>query len=316
MGVALAGCSGAEDMKPASPSSAPGVGKSSAKVETWSSGKKLSGVVEVPLGTTVEIAPGANIGCSQDAKVVVRGILRVKAASAPAKISCNTWAGIEVVDAGVMIADGLELENADVGIATSGQGSEATLEHGVIKGSITPFTVGVASKLSLVSTKVTAKGQSEVLGDLFASRLAYDKGAGEGIIMGHPNATLVMQDSVLTGSGNGEFIDSAKGALVKVSYTTIAGSHCAFHFDSIKRFEIDHVTTETSVFSSMFYGSDEGGTVSYSNLVGTSVDIDIQNANGRIVLDHVYTLGRDQVKGTAPVITNRRTAAVPDAKPR
>jgi hypothetical protein len=302
-------------MKPTAPTSGGGA-RSGAQVETWSTGKKLSGIVEVPLGTTVEIASGASIGCAQDAKVVVRGILRVKAGSNPAKISCNTWAGIQVADAGVLAADGLELENADVAISTVGDGSEATIEHGSIKGSITPFSVGVATKLSLISTKVTAKGQSEVLGDLYASRLTYDKGAGEGIIMGHPNATVVVEDSVLTGTGNGELIDSAKGALVKVSYSTLTGSHCAFHFDSIKRFEIDHVTTDASLFSVMFYGSEQGGKVSYSNLVGTSVDVDIQNANGKIELDHVYTLGREQVKGTAPVITNRRTAAVPDAKPR
>ncbi len=108
----------------------------------------------------------------------------------------------------------------------------------------------------------------------------------------------------------------AKGKLVKVSYTTIGGAHCAFHFDSLTRFEIDHVTTDTSVFSAMLYGSEQGGKISYSNLVGQSVDVDIQGANGKIELDHVYTMGREQVKGTAPVVTNRATSAVPDAKPR
>ena len=108
-----------------------------------------------------------------------------------------------------------------------------------------------------------------------------------------------------------------QGKLVHVEYTTIAGSHCGFHFDSVDKFEIDHVTDDTNSYGTMLYGSGAGpNTISYSNFTNGTKDLDAQGTNGPIKVDHVHTGGKDSFQGVVPTITNKEASPVPNAKPR
>ena len=119
------------------------------------------------------------------------------------------------------------------------------------------------------------------------------------------------------GSGGGDYVVSQQGKLVHVEYTTIAGAHCGFHFDSVDKFEIDHVTDDTNSYGTMLYGSGAGpNTISYSNFTNGTKDLDAQGTNGPIKVDHVHTSGKDSFSGVVPTITNKEANPVPNAKPR
>lgn len=286
--------------------------------ETWFDGKVIKGEVTIPDFVTITIAEGAKITCENGAKITIKGGLRASAKAKHAKITCKTWGGLVVGTGGTLAVEGLDLENPDVGVTTQAGLADAKWDYGVMTGASTPFLVGASSVLSTTGSKVTALGQSEIQGDFYAYRLDYNKGGTAGFILGNDAATFTMEDSTLHGSGTlGEFIDSSAGKYVKVSYTTISDAHCAFHFDNIDQFAIDHVTaTKGLVFGAMLYGSKTGGKVSFSNFGGVEAAIDVQGTNGSLAFDNVYSSGKENYKTSQPTITNKRSAENADAKPR
>jgi len=164
-----------------------------------------------------------------------------------------------------------------------------------------------------------ALGQSVVKGALTASFLDYDKGSSEGMVTQDPTASIFMEDSTLHGSGGGDYIVSDSGKLIHVAYTNISGSHCAFHFNAVDKFEIDHVTANTNQWGAMLYGSGAGpSTISYSNFSDVAWNLDLQGTNGPLTIDHTYLggTGKTAYKGSAPTVTNAQTAAVAGAGPR
>ena len=286
--------------------------------DTWFDGKQIKGEVTIPDFVTITIAEGATVKCENGAKIIVQGNLRSSAKNKHAKISCKTWQGIVVAQGGALISEGLDLENPDIGITTQAGLVDAKWDYGVMTGAQTPFLVGPGSVFNTTGSKITALGQSEVQGDFIASRMEYNKGGSSGISIGDPNGTITIEDSVLKGPGNlGEFIDSSAGKQVKVSYTTIESAHCAFHFDNVDTFLIDHVTaTKGLVFGAMLYGSKTGGKIQYSNLGGAEAAVDVQGTNGALTFDHVYMAGKEMFKTSQPTITNRESGEVAGAKPR
>lgn len=285
--------------------------------ETWADGKQLTKSVEITSGSTVEIAPGAKITCAAGVTITVKGTLSVKPGAAHAKITCASWNGIVVASGGTLDADGLDLENAGTAITTQTGNLAAKLTNGVITNpNGIPFAMQPGSKLAI--TKSTAiGGQSAIAGTFTASYLTYDKGTNEGLVLSDPAGTMTIADSTLKGSGGGDYVVSSQGKLVHVEYTTIAGSHCGFHFDSVDKFEIDHVTDDTNSYGTMLYGSGAGpNTISYSNFTNGTKDLDAQGTNGPIKVDHVHTGGKDSFQGVVPTITNKEASPVPNAKPR
>lgn len=289
--------------------------------QTWSN-KTLTGNVVIAAGATVDISPGATITCAKGSTITVNGSLTVSAKSNRAKISCSSWVGLIIANGGSLAAEGLEIENADTAIRTATGNRAATFSYGSVRGTESPFVLEVRSKLSLDHSTFVATGVSEVLGDLQASYIDYTKGAGEGIITGDDNATMTIADSIFQGSGGtGDFLVSQKGKLVKVSYTTVKGAHCAFHFDDVGSFEIDHSTSDENAWAAMLYGSREPSTISASNFVGLSMNIDVQNANGDINIAGTHFESSNTTKNkfagsTMPRVTNNATAKVSGAAPR
>src|SRR5262249_30273672 len=64
--------------------------------EVWKNGLKLTGVVRIFEGATVEIEPGARITCVNPALIVVGGTLRVASTGKHATIACSHWGGLKV----------------------------------------------------------------------------------------------------------------------------------------------------------------------------------------------------------------------------
>lgn len=286
------------------------------KDETWGNGTKLPAIVTIEAGVIVTIAPGAKLSCVKDGTIVVLGILTTASSSSHASISCDAWQGISVGDGGKIKLDGLDVSNASNGLAM-GPNSSGNFDNGTINNSQTPFLMGTRSKLSVSHTKVTnTTGQSQIKGALTASYLAYDKAGNEGIILGDPTGSLDISDSLLTGSGGGDFVVAEAGGNVSVSYTKITGAHCGLHFDKVDTFKLDHVTSD-DVYGAMLYGSGNGpNTISYSNITGISDSIDLQGTNGAIVIDHSYIGSNASYKGTSPMITAAASATVAGAEPR
>ncbi len=316
--VVLASCSSSSTKAtgPGGSSGGGGVESDITKDSTWANGTTLPASVTIEAGVTVTIAPGAKISCVKDGTIIVLGILTTASSASHASISCDAWQGIAVGDGGKIKLDGLDISNASNGLEMQ-PNSSGNFDNGSIDGSQTPFLMGTTSKLSVSHSKVTKPtGQSQIKGALTASYLAYDKAGNEGIILGDPTGSLDISDSLLTGSGGGDFVVAEAGGKVSVAYTKITGAHCGFHFDKVDSFKIDHVTSD-DIYGAMFYGSGSGpNTISYSNLTGVSNSIDLQGTNGAIVIDHSFIGTNASYKGTSPMINAPASATVAGAEPR
>jgi len=286
------------------------------KDATWPDGTVLPASVTIEAGVTVTIAPGAKLTCAKDGQILVLGTLTTASSANHASIKCDAWTGIAVGDGGKIKLDGLDISNASNGMTVQTNGS-GNYDNGTIDGSQTPFLMGPGSKLAVSHANVTnPTGQSQIQGAFTASYLSYDKAGNEGIILGHAMGSLDISDSLLTGSGGGDFVVSEAGGKVNVSYTKITGAHCGFHFDKVDSFKIDHVTSD-DVYGAMLYGSGAGpNTISYSNITGVSNSIDMQGTNGAIIIDHSYVGSNASYKGTSPMIMSAASSAVSGAEPR
>ncbi len=157
------------------------------------------------------------------------------------------------------------------------------------------------------------------MGELHASYLDYQKAAsGGGLVTMSSSAVLDATDSTFGGAPdqNSDYISSYAAALVHVAYSTIVNAHCAFHFDDVTQFEIDHVTAGSSsplvlsigsvVYGAMLYGSGAGpNTISNSNFMDTEMGLDLQGGNGPITITNTYTSGGPE-RGDADVDVGRR----------
>ena len=284
---------------------------------TWSGTKTLASSIVIAAGATVTVAPGAVITLPANALITVQGTLQSTITGVHAKLTSSAWSGILVASGGKLALSGTDIVGAGTGIES--MSPNATFANGAITGSAQPLLVDVGGTLSLTHAQVVAAGQSVVKGALIASFLDYDKGGNEGIVTQDASASVSIEDSTLHGAGGGDYIVADAGKLIHVAYTKISGAHCGFHFNAVDKYEIDHVTDNTNTWGAMLYGSGLGpNTISYSNFVNTSWNLDLQGTNGPLTIDHSYIGGTAQTayKGAAPTITNVQTAAVPNAGPR
>jgi hypothetical protein len=307
-----------DDLPPeAKPTPAPTPG-AEVGTETWADGKQLAASVTIKAGATVDIAPGATVTAASGISITVKGTLTVKASANHAKLGGANWKGIVVASGGTLNVDGLDISGAEAGMWTQAGNLEATMLNSSIDGAATPFKMEPGSKLTFTKSKVTkSTGQSAIAGTFVASYMDYDKVANEGLELNDPVGSMTISDSTLRGVGGGDYVVSRAGALVKVEYTTITGSHCGLHFNAVDKFIIDHVSDDTNSYGAMLYGSGAGpNQILSSNIRSTQTDLDFQGTNGVTTIDKsFFTVAKSNLAANAKV-TNAATAPIADAKPR
>ncbi|MEO6417900.1 MAG: hypothetical protein ABIP39_00735 [Polyangiaceae bacterium] len=298
--------------------------------ETWADGKHLDASVSIAAGATVIIAPDATITAASGISITVKGTLKAASAQGHAKITGDGWDGIIVASGGTLALDGVDLTNALTALNTQASDAAASYDNGTISGSKTPFLVDAGSTLTTAHASVTGtKGETHISGAFTASHLDYDSNGREGLVTLADTAALTVDDSILHGSGPiGDMVVARAGAAsIHVGFTEIKNVHCAFHFDAISTFDVDHVNAHDNVYAFMMYGSGNAGsrTVKSSNLTNdSSMGVDESGTNGMITISDGYwamngTGAADNLHKTdsAIVVTNMSTTTpVANAGPR
>src|SRR5207244_5733631 len=98
------------------------------------------------------------------------------------------------------------------------------------------------------------KGQSSVGGSFTATFLSYDSGGNEGFSLNDPTAAFSATDSKFFGTGpnSGDMINGS-GASIHFAYSEITQVHCAFHFNNVTQFDIDHANIHGNSYGFMLY---------------------------------------------------------------
>jgi hypothetical protein len=302
-------------------------------------GAQLAASLEIPAGTTVTIPPGAKITAAAGVTITVRGVLAVASATRPAIISTagptpdatSAWGGIVVESGGRLDAEGLNLGGASTALWVKAGSAGARFDSGTITDAHVPFQVDKGARLDTSHASVVNAGAaSGINGELHASYLDYATSAlSGGFITSDATAIFDVTDSTLHGMtiGGGDYITSYAAALVHVAYSTVNDAHCAFHFNDVALFEIDHVTAGAKpssavryvAYGAMLYGSGAGpNVISNSNFTGGERDLDQQGPNGPLTITNTFTSGLDSIDTTASTWAAADHAAQPisDAHPR
>jgi hypothetical protein len=272
--------------------------------------------------------------------ITVRGVLTVASTKAHARIGTaapptddtQRWGGLVVESGGQLDAQGLDLSGAATALSIRAGSQSARYDAGTISDSFVPFQIDSGARLDTARAAVTSPGAaSGVNGELHASYLDYEASSfSGGVIMGAPAAVFDAADSTFHASGPSasDFIVSRAAELVHVAYSTVTGAHCAFHFDDVERFELDHVTAGAAsptspgglvVWGAMLYGSGAGpDSISNSSFLGSDDNLDQQGANGPLTITNTYTTGHDNIDVTTTtwLAADVAKAPIPDAKPR
>jgi hypothetical protein len=329
--AALAGCGGAgtTPTTPATMVMNEGV--------TWTDAA-LTGPVEIAAGVVVTIAPGAHVTVAGMVPITVRGTLKVASgAGAHARITPATakgqWTGIVVENGGTLAADGLDLDGAETALDVRAGAAGARYDHGTITNALFAFNVARAGRLDTAHAMVvTPQSTSSINGEFHASYLDYDKAAFVGgFMLSDALAVFDLTDSTLHGAPNAQgadYITTLGASLLHVAYTTINDSHCAFHFDGLDKFELDHVTTgaapptgpaDKNAWGAMLYGSGNGpNVIKDSNFLNSAQNLDQQGDNGPLTLTNTYTTGKNVNAAGDWTLSSTESAAaiIPDAMPR
>jgi hypothetical protein len=322
----VAGCSGAG-----------GAGAPPVNAGPLGDGVQLAAALEIPAGMTVTIPPGARIAAAPGVTITVSGVLSIAAATNHARIGTSgtptdatqDWGGIVVATGGQLDADGLDLSNAATALELQGGSLPSRYDDGTISDAQLAFKIDTGGRLDTAHAGVTNAGMaSAISGEFHASYLDYEtSGLSGGLITSDPSAVFDVTDSTFHGTmvGGGDYITSYASALVHVAYSTINDAHCAFHFDDVTQFQIDHVTAGMKagmpgvwvVYGAMLYGSEAGpNTISNSNFMGEYA-LDQANTNGPLTITNTYTMGQNAVGATWTwAAADMATAPIPDAHPR
>ena len=324
----VAGCSGGAMSMPNTPAG------------PLDDGTELAAPLEIPAGTTVTIPPGAKIVAAPGVTITVRGVLSIASAGkharigtvAPPKDMSHDWGGIVVESGGHLDADGLDLADAKQALWLKAGSLASRYDDGTITDAQVPFQIDTGARLDTAHAAVSnAASASGISGELHASYLDYDTtGLGGGLITNGPSAVFDATDSTFHADsvGGGDFITTYGAALVHLAYSTVNDAHCAFHFNDVTQFELDHVSAGLRadakpgpwvVYGAMLYGSGAGpNVISNSNFTGGERDLDQQGPNGPLTITNTFTSGLDSIDTTASTWAAADHAAQPisDAHPR
>jgi len=273
--------------------------------EVWKDGLKLTGVIRIFEGATVEIEPGAKITCSES----------------------------QVAQNGRLDIDGLDIENAEVGYETTKGAGTVNITNASILATVRPFLVGAGSTMNLTRVKATTPTQlgefevsvSEVFGKLIAKFLDYEANTNEGIMV-QKGGEAEIEDSVLKAKNGLDLVSMYGGTSLKLSYSTLRGAHCGPHLGVSKdeekrppgRLEIDHVTSEDNIYGITIYAASVEGPhiIKDSNFAGTAAWLDLQGDHGPITFENVFTTGEETILRTDPPTITRAPARIEGAGPR
>jgi hypothetical protein len=264
--------------------------------ETWQTGKMLTGTVTIAPSVTITIAPGAVVTLDATAKIVVQGTLKASSQATHAKLTGASWGGVEVASGGTLSLVGVDVENATTALAVDAGNASAEYDSGTITASSTPFSVAANGKLTTAHAHVAgSKGTSSVAGSLTATFLSYDSGGNEGISLGGATAVFSATDSKFFGTGptSGDMINGT-AASVTLAYSEITQVHCAFHFNDVTQFNVDHANLHGNSYGFMLYGSGSTGTrtISASNIYANAAygadEGSASTVNGAITIENGY----------------------------
>ena len=308
--------------------------------EQLGDGAQVTASLEIPVGSTVTIPPGAQITAAPGVVITVRGVLSIASPDVHARIATATpnpdqahsWGGIVVESGGRLDADGLDLAGAATALTVNAGSLGARYDDGTITGAQVPFQIAAGTRLDTNHAAVVSAGDaSRIAGELHASYLDYDTSASVvgGLIANDPTAIFDATDSTFHGTAGGgnDYIVSDASSLVHVAYSTITDAHCAFHFNAVTRFEIDHVTAGASsptgpgsgvIYGAMLYGSGAGpNVISNSNFMGAQVAFDQEGTNGPLTISNTFAQGRISILPTSTWLpADVAPAPISDAKPR
>jgi len=281
--------------------------------------RAVSGVVTVPAGQTMTIRPGSHLRFPSGESLLVKGTLVV---AGPVTLAGPGWSGIVVARGGRLDLAQASIDGATDPITVDGAG-HASLTHVTITGESSPFTVAQTGSLSLDTVTVArARAQSSIDGDLHATGLNYDKGAGEGFTALTGTARITIEKSVLHGDGpsTGDMLSMRSGDSLTVTATEITGAHCAFHLIGLNSLALDHANIHGNSYGFMMYQTSAAGTrvIKASDIVDNR-DFGIDegsknNTNGPITVENSYIArnGTDLALYTnAITVTNPATSPIP-----
>jgi hypothetical protein len=303
-------------------------------------GTEVMTPLEIPAGSTMTIPAGAKIVAAPGVVITVRGVLSIASAAAHARIAttaphpdqAHAWGGIVVESGGRLEADGLDLAGATTALTVNAGSLGARYDDGTITDASVPFQIAAGARLDTKHAAVVNAGAaSGIAGELHASYLDYDTSADVvgGLVTTDPKAIFDATDSTFHGTANAgnDYIISYASSLVHVAYSTVTNAHCAFHFNDVARFEIDHVTAGASspadpgggvVYGAMLYGSGAGpNVISNSSFMGSVFDLDQQNGNGPLTISNTFAKGQVSILPTATWLpADVAKTPIGDAKPR
>lgn len=271
---------------------APSASASEIKSVQWNSQTKITGVVTIPLGTVVNVAPATKITVGAGAKIVVLGQLL---APKGLTLSGGNWKGLVV-------------------------SGSALLTNFVEKGATQPFYVVAGGLLDINGGNISGiKGISLVDGTFTAKNLHYVKGSGDGITSSKSSGSISVDGGTFSGPGRGlgDFFSLSAGELLKVTNSSITKVHCAFHITGLKNMQLDGVNIENNAYGFMMYGSADAGTRIITNTTITNNDFGFDEGssytkNGAITISNSYIKNNTKDFG---LYTKKVTVTSPASSP-
>ncbi len=271
---------------------APSASASEIKSVQWNSQTKITGVVTIPLGTVVNVAPATKITVGAGAKIVVLGQLL---APKGLTLSGGNWKGLVV-------------------------SGSASLTNFVEKGATQPFYVVAGGLLDINGGNISGiKGVSLVDGTFTAKNLHYVKGKGDGITSSKSSGSISVDGGTFSGPsrGLGDFFSLSAGELLKVTNSSITKVHCAFHITGLKNMQLDGVNIENNAYGFMMYGSADAGTRIITNTTITNNDFGFDEGssftkNGAITISNSYIKNNTKDFG---LYTKKVTVTSPASSP-
>ena len=235
----------------------------------------------------------------------------------------QAWGGIVVASGGRLDADGLDLAGATTALVdrraaawaratTTARSRDAQVavpdrrgrapRHGPRRRRRTRASRAASTASSTPRTSTTRRRRSRAA----SSRTTRAR-----------SSTPRTRPSTAMSSGGGDYITSYASSLVHVAYSTITDAHCAFHFDDVARFEIDHVTAGAatphgarrarSSTARCSTARARGRTSSATRTSWAARTTSTQeNPNGPLTITNTYTTGLDTIDADVDVAARRR----------
>jgi hypothetical protein len=267
---------------------------------------------------TVTIANAAQITVASGVSITVAGTLIATTGSTHAKISGTGWTGILVAAGGTLTADSLDLSGASMDVTGT-----ATYSNGTISAASAPIHVEAGGSLTMNTVTVTGTlAPSSIDGNFTASHLDYDRNGGEGLTIANAASVVKIDNSTFHGADvdTGDFIVTNACASLTMTYTTITGCHCAYHFNGITSFDLENMNLTGDSYGFMMYGSSAtSGTRVFknSNVVSmAAAGISESGTNGAITVSGVYfdTSSKLQLSDQEITVSSPASAALPSTE--